>query len=302
MNLTYSVLWFDDTEEVFDSLDLESTTDVIKELGFDLEVTFVNKPEDFNSYDPYEQFDLIVVDYNLEEFDAHGEEFIKKIRDHGVFTEIIFYSANPAEELWNAVKEEQLEGIFISNRGGILTKIEKVAHQSVRKVLDIENMRGILMAEVGEIDIGIEQVLQIGLNQLDDEKQQEVFKRFFEKSMEQVDKNITALESFEKAPSVETLCLLSDSDKKYSNLCRLLKAHPSLDKSNFGNYRTDVLSPRNCLAHGVPENKGEGKFVFSHHGKEYEFDSDVAKELRHTILAYKAQLDAIKDTLEENAA
>ena len=74
----------------------------------------ISDPEKFMSHEPFHEFDLIVVDYNLEGY-GHGEDFIKQIRDHDVFTEVIFYSANPASELWNAVRDKMLEEVAVGD-------------------------------------------------------------------------------------------------------------------------------------------------------------------------------------------
>ena len=109
MKITYSILWFDDVEEYFESLDFGPLEETIRSWGFDPKIVLVTDPEKFMDYKPFHEFDLIVVDYNLEEHDKYGGEFIKKIRDHDVYTEVIFYSANPASDLWDSVREQELE-------------------------------------------------------------------------------------------------------------------------------------------------------------------------------------------------
>jgi len=102
---------------------------------------------------PFNEIDLIVVDYNLGGDEEHGEAFVEKIRQHDCWTEVVFYSAAQSSELWDAVRSRELEGVFITNHHGVSAKVEKVAYQAVRKVLDLNMMRGMVMAEVGDLDL-----------------------------------------------------------------------------------------------------------------------------------------------------
>ncbi|MBV5634657.1 hypothetical protein KUT41_06545 [Pseudomonas aeruginosa] len=90
MNLKYSILWFDDTADFYDSIDKSPLEEIIYDWGFEAEFKFVTEPDEFMAHEPFNEFDLIVVDYNLEAHELHGSTFIKKIRDHQVFTEVVF--------------------------------------------------------------------------------------------------------------------------------------------------------------------------------------------------------------------
>jgi hypothetical protein len=295
MKLTFSILWFDDNPTFVDSLDLDGLKNAIKSWGFVPAIKFVHTPEDFKLYSPFKEFDLIAVDYKLGEH-PHGEEFIKDIRSHGVFTEIIFYSNVPSTELWDAIRNAQLEGIFIANRQVIADKIEKVGRQSVNKILDLNNMRGILMAEVGELDLILEAILREGVSDLDDEAQGQVFKGFHKRASKQTTDNWEELKKFEAAPTIDALIsLANDSAKRWMCFVSVLKRHADLpdERENIGDYLNEVLWPRNCLAHGIPEQAADG-FVFTYHGKQYKFDDAVASELRQAIMTYRDRFDAIK--------
>src|SRR5205809_3443436 len=172
MKLTFSLLWFDDNPEFLESLDLDPLEETIKSWGFVPTIEFVSSAQAFRNHSPFKHFDLIVVDYILGSH-PDGEEFIKELRNHGVFTEVIFYSNVPSTELWEAIRTSQLKGVFVANRQGIADKIERVARQSVHKVLDLNNMRGIVMAEVGEIDLLLESILWTGIVGLEQYRQQE---------------------------------------------------------------------------------------------------------------------------------
>ncbi len=42
-----------------------------------------------------------------------GQEFIAGIRENAIYTEIIFYTAGNTSNLWKAIHEKRLEGVFV---------------------------------------------------------------------------------------------------------------------------------------------------------------------------------------------
>lgn len=297
MRLDFSVLWFDDNEEYIDSLDMDVLEEEIIKWGFSPNIQLVTTPEKFLSFSPFAEFDLIVVDYNLEGY-KNGQEFIADIRSNAVFTEIIFYTAGNASNLWDAIRDKKLEGIFVSSRPNILSKIMKVGHQSIRKVLDLENMRGIVMAEVGELDHLLDEIITLGLSSLPPNQQKEIFQRFYEKSMAQHQGEIQKLNNFIKEPDIHTMLSLCDSNKRWQNFNRLWKSQPKLKKRpRIGQYDQDVLKPRNFLAHGTPIPHEDEGYIFHHYGQEFHFDEETSLSLRQTILHYKNEFSNLIELL-----
>lgn len=296
MKLSFSVLWFDDTEDYFDSLDIDWLTNEIEEWGFFPDIKLVTTPEQFVSFAPYEKIDLIVVDRNLEGY-GEGQDFIANLRGHSVYTEVIFYTAGNASALWDAIREKELEGVFVSNRNTILQKISKVGHQSIRKVLDLENMRGIVMAEVGELDHLLDEILLIGIHSLPEDIQKTIFSKFHKEAGKQNQEFGARLVEFSKSPELKTMLDMCDSNKRWENFNRLWRYHGDLkEKERIGDYKAEVLDVRNALAHGKPEIR-DGGYLFRHHNKEYFFTDESSSELRKTILKYKREFSSVLNLL-----
>lgn len=296
MKLSYSILWFDDSRELIDSLDINYLEESISKWGFIPDIKFVTTPDEFQAQAPYSTYDLLVVDYNLQDY-GHGQDFIEKVRDQEVFTEIIFYSSGATSLLWNAVYERQLEGIFIANKDTILERILKVGQQTLRKVLDLENMRGIVMAEVGDLDLLLNTILTSAISGLSEEKKNEIFERFYAASHEHNADHKKSLDRFKEAPTIELLLSLCDSDKRWQNYSRAKKHHDILKSATIGDYVTDILRPRNFLAHGVPTPSDDGSAVFRYQGKEFIFNDQISTELRTKIIGYKKTFIAINEKL-----
>lgn len=299
MNLNYSILWYDDNKEFFESQDMEPIETEIVSWGFKPKIFPVHNAVELQQHAPFDQYDMLVVDFDLGG-DEHGDQFIKSVRDQNVFAEIIFYSMKESDELWQAVSVKRLEGVFVANKKNIEPKLIRVARQSVRKVLDLENMRGIVMSEVGDLDALLETIFKRAMKGVAPEQQRIVFDRFHEKTSAQNEEFQGALLAFKEAPSIDGLLELCDSDKRWQNLNRVKKHHNLLKERDFvGDYQKEIIWPRNCLAHGVPERKVDKGFLFHHRGKEYVFDDEVSNALRKRILEYKSAFAEIAETLAQ---
>jgi hypothetical protein len=299
VKLQYTVLWFDNDPELFDSLEDEivEMKKRIEDWGFVPSIKLVTDPEEFLKWKPFSEIDLVVVDFNLEQH-GQGQDFIHDIRAKQVLTEVIFYSAQAASELWDAVRAKELEGVYIANKDSVIQRILVVGQHTLRKVLDLANMRGIVMAEVGDLDILLEEILTLAIDGVPEAIQHEVFKHFHEDATGGLTKLQRGLADFEQAPSIEGLLALCDSsDKRWSNFNRIKKRHDFLKGRTFGNYQLEVLKPRNCLAHGVPEKLGDGTLRFTHRGVPYDFNDQVSEDLRKTIIRYRKVFTEIRDAL-----
>lgn len=297
MNLNYKILWYDDDKDFFDSHDKEPIETEIKSWGFRPHITAVHNAQDLQQHQPYDQFDMLVVDFDLGG-DEHGDQFIKDVRDQNVFAEIIFYSMKESSSLWQAVSDKQLEGIFVANKRGIDPKLIRVARQSVRKVLDIENMRGIVMSEVGDLDALLENIFVQAIDGVPEQQRNKLFAEFHKNSYKQSSKHIEALDEFLAAPSIGKLLELCDSNKRWANFRMVKKWHDVLKERHMdSDYMDAILKPRNFLAHGVGKRHAEGGWVFSHRGEDFLFNEDISQDLRRKILTYKTAFEDINQLL-----
>jgi hypothetical protein len=298
MKIQYSILWFDDDIEATESLNTDPLKEEIKSWGFESNIVFVNSPKEFLDRMPFKEFDLIVVDQNIEGTSG-GQEFISRIRENAIYTEVVFYSAREASDLWEAVRDNKLEGVFVSSRRDIIAKIIRVGKQSISKVLDLENMRGIVMAEVGELDQLLEDIIKVGLVELSAEEKKEIYTKFSENASLDKKEWLTRLEEFTMNPDVEQMLRFCDSDKRWQNFNRLKVKHQKLiPLPKLGNYSSEILKPRNFLAHGRPEKQEDGSFIFHYNGEVYPFTDETSIGLRNMIIRYKKSFSEILHTLK----
>ena len=285
MKISYSVLWLDDQEDylttIRESSALGNLKDIIQEWGFEPSFEYVTEPDKFLQDYQHDDFDLLVVDYDLGSSE-HGGSFIEKVRNNQVYTEVIFYSSGDISDLWEAVKNRQLEGVFLSDRNGLLSKMEIVAEQSVKKVLDLNNVRGIVMAEVGEIDELLDNLATTMFNTLNQEKKERVLEDYINDVSDLHDKKKQKVETVD---SIDDLLDLCESYKKWQFCKSLVKSKNKAKSEGMDGYPEDVLKLRNILAHGIPEEK-EGALIFTHKGITHEFTEEDSIKLRKDITKF----------------
>lgn len=289
MRLKYSILWFDDDKSQFESHDFDYLVAEINSWGFDFdEPVYVQTAQEFIKKAPFDDFDLIVVDYDIGENDRYGDDFIQNVRGQNIYTEIVFYTARGIDKLWESVKEKRLEGVFLSSAEGIIHKVAQVAKQSVKKVVDLENMRGIVMAQVGDMDIIMKDLLKTGLTQVENGQLETIYESFIEQNETFIKEKCREIQEFSKDRSTKKMLDLCDSSYSLWSLTKeLIKQHPDLQSFNISKYYNEIIQPRNVLAHGIPQSQKKGVQLFVHRGKEFRYSEQSAKKIRKNLRKYK---------------
>ena len=289
MKLKYSILWFDDDDEQFKSHGFDYLVAEINSWGFDFdEPVYVQTAQEFIEKAPFDDFDLIVVDYNIGEDERHGDAFIEKVRSYNVYAEIIFYTAGGISELWDSVREKNLDGVFLSNNKEIIQKVVQVFRQSVKKVVDLENMRGIVMAQVGDMDNSMKNLLKTGLTQIKDEELNSIYESFIGREKSFSKSKCRKVQKFSKDPSIQKMLNLCDTSYPIWSLVKdLIAQDPSLQGFDISEYENEILKPRNTLAHGIPRSQADGIQFFVHKKDKFEYSEQSARKIREDLKRYK---------------
>lgn len=168
MRHEYCILWFEDDEDfVTDTQDYFCSE--LRELGFRLKLIH---EEDISRFDilDFSEVDLILSDLNMDpeskDDDDTGEELIEKIRDKGILTEIFFYSGvstnleNSVQRLSKDISHIQRLGIH-AGRSGLEKKVISFIGASIRKLEDLNNMRGLVISQAIELENDIIQICSL---------------------------------------------------------------------------------------------------------------------------------------------
>ncbi|MCT7616190.1 hypothetical protein N5U05_00370 [Aliarcobacter butzleri] len=155
MKLIYKILWIEDQMNSIRGRKRVISNYIRDEKGFELEINEIQTFEEFKKtvgFESLKDYDLLLVDLNLDDNESgDGNKIIEEIRNNDIYTEIIFYSSH-YEHLIDLLKENRTEGIFTSERNQIDTKAKKIIDVTLHKVQDVNNLRGLIMAEVAELD------------------------------------------------------------------------------------------------------------------------------------------------------
>lgn len=298
MRLDFNVLWVEDQpNNVSDQK--ERIASQIRKEGFRLAVKFASSVDDATRYLDEEIYgdhvDLILMDYDLGPGKS-GDEGLTEVRAIFPYKDLIFYSAKATADLAKMASERNIQGIFTAYRPDLPGVVEEVFRNLVRKVLDIDHSRGIVMGATSDIDKVIVEGLSKVFDGCDDEQRtlaiNAVQKRLTEKRKE-FEKSASALEAVSHVSELTNHHAIYTSDDRFRLLQKLMKQlalHE--DRSNhFEGYRTVVMPKRNDLAHLRVERNGFARKFYDRNGAE--LTAADMRALRVALLEFQEILDEL---------
>lgn len=310
MRIDYRVLWFEDNASSY-STKKAFVKDIVENFGFN----FVEPRNEVDGSNietiPYSMYDLIIADMSL----ANGSTSIKlmdAIRKKSVFTEVLFYSSNGEKAVREELAKYDIDGAYCSGRDNddFEYKVREVIYTLIKKTQDLNNLRGLVMAEVSELDSRMTSFIEKYFIEQGSETKTTAFKKHLVKDVEKaIKKKLTESEKCDK------LCkhkwsgltineIIQDFDFDASRKARTVKLIIDEEKYPYDakngsfseDYRIDMLNMRNNLAHCVSTIK-DGKEILRTKDGEIEFDDTKFKSIREQIKAYNNLLDDIEATI-----
>jgi CheY-like chemotaxis protein len=270
MRLDFNVLWVDDQPANMKG-SVATLSRGMADEGFQLNHVFCSTMDEVKARISDSLFrdevDLILVDWNLGG-GLKGEDVIAQIRETVPYKDIVFYSANAnVDDLKKASYDAGNEGVYFVVRSELVDEAIQLFQTMIKKVLDLDHTRGIVMGATSDVDHMARECLQLAHDRLDDE----------EKAGE-VDEMVALLR--EKVPSIEKrVCKLTE----HPDVATILAAHavftandglriltrlldlPAFEaqkpyQDRVKCYMNDVVPKRNILGHKVlaPDGKPTG--------------------------------------------
>lgn len=164
MKISYNILWIDDEPNSVDT-DQEDVKDYLEEFGIRADINFVEAPADGSIKERLEHhlkdpdLDLLMVDYHME--GLKGDQLVRLIRDTDhIYLPVIFYSSSTVSDLLDAVREAELDGVYIANRNALINKVKEVVRSLLVREQTVKQVRGLLMEGVSEIDAQFYEIFQ----------------------------------------------------------------------------------------------------------------------------------------------
>lgn len=151
MNLNYKVYWFEDTDEAYATLS-RRVERYIRKQYFIPQIERGRELSDLSGLD-LNTYDLIIVDLKLAK-ETKGNDVITQIREQNCVNDVLFYSSEGVQKLRELMQQNNLEGVFISDRKNeqFIDKVQQLIDKSVRRSIDVVNIRGIIMDQTSEFD------------------------------------------------------------------------------------------------------------------------------------------------------
>lgn len=298
MRLDFNVLWVEDQPDNVSDQQERMRYQIRKE-GFRLQVKFASSVDEAKGYladDIYgDHIDLILMDYDLGA-GTNGADGLIEVREVFPYKDLIFYSANATAQLTKLATDRDIQGIFTAHRPQLPNIVEGVFENLVKKVLDIDHSRGIVMGATSDVD----DIVFEGLAKLFDGCNDEQKGIVIEAIQNRLDEKC---EAFEKAvhdiKAVQHVTELVEHHGVYTSddrfrLLQKLMGHLALDYDHsaaFNTYRTSIMPRRNDLAHIRVRRNGFSRTFFDRKGNE--LTSDDMRTLRVALLEFQEVLDRI---------
>lgn len=142
MTIEYTVLMFENNKRYAAGLGSQ-INEHLSTLGYKPKIIMKPDDTDLEELMQTEDIDLILMDQNLRK-GAKGDILIRKIRKNELYTEAILYSQN--DDFMKNI-DPHLDGVFYEFRKDLLEKVKKIIKLTLSKSLQIDNIRGLFIAE-----------------------------------------------------------------------------------------------------------------------------------------------------------
>ncbi|MFC2188251.1 hypothetical protein ACFCT7_13110 [Fulvivirgaceae bacterium LMO-SS25] len=308
MKLNYKILWIDDQIEDYIDMGIKDELETyIETLGFIPTVEcFENgsvAEESFNNV----KYDLILSDYNIEGANEQGDVLIQKIRDGGVFTEVLFYSAQPDFDTIakNLYRDRVSFFSLIGDESfkGFKEKSFKLIDHTVSKLQELNSIRGLVMSETSELDNSVEEILFSYLSK--ETEQSATLKTYICKIIvDSCESNSKKANKFcEQSITDMVKSRLFDADKKSRSVKKLIEILEINDEpfiSFYENYKKDVLDTRNDLAHAKSDSiDGIEYLIISRKDGDHsvKFNQEQCIQIRKNLRKHSDILKSIREMI-----
>jgi len=237
-----------------------------------------------------------------------GPALIDKIRHgEGVYTEVVFYSSDGEKAVRNALKEYEIDGAYCAGRDNedFEEKVQKVIKTTIKKAQDINNMRGLIMAETSDLDEKMLEIIQIVIERHPENIQKPLIEKIFVEVGNSINEKKEKYDRWDKNKNIKQLLndtLMLDSSKKLRALQHIIEAFegemfiPYKNNKFFNLYKVEIVEPRNIFAH-VTVITEEGIKKLKSKSKEIIFTDTYCSDVRNALRKYSSILEEIKTKL-----
>jgi len=310
MSLEYNILWVDD--DIENLLDPDISTlkndieNYLEKLGY---IPSIQTFEDINSAKSklfQTNFDLILSDYNMD--GGNGDVLIKEIRGGNIYTEVLFYTGQAQQQIENIAKSLFADRVSFHNLKSddrnnkeFKEKIIWLIDQTLKKLQELNAVRGLVMAETSRLDRIIEDII-INYFNSDDGNKETLKEYILNKIKESLKSNFSGddLKISSKTELEIVKSRIFDAYKKSQTLQKLIALKNIDGNFKHEDYNKNVIKTRNELAHAKSLIKEGKEVLLIEKGEgieEKEFRQEDIVEIRKNILKYDKILKELKEKM-----
>lgn len=305
MRLNFNVLWVDDQPDQLNS-QIETITREMHRQGFEFKATIrksIPEVKELIADDVFkDEVDLILVDWDLGN-GLHGQDVIAQVREAIQYKDVVFYSSlTTATELREMAFKVGAEGIFCAAKNDIVDEVLGVFEALVKKVLDLDHTRGIVMGATSDIDQMVHECLS-GIHDTEDavgkQKLLDKAKSLVRETIKDLEKKSKKLEAttdmsellaaYDVLQAYDRLRMVNEmlKDSKYDD-------HDGL-RGNLQAYMQDGIKKRNILGHLVLQPDGRPSGIVTSDGKVVKIEDMLG--LRIFLLDLRSSVRQFRDVV-----
>jgi hypothetical protein len=304
MRLEFRILWFENQPDDVRT-QIEEIEEHIHEAGF---ISRIHTETDGRNLAAlsrqqtlYDDFDLVVVDYDLGDPQNNGDKVAKMVRRGFGFTDIIFYSGHNTVDLRTLVHQNNIDGVYCIERTNLSERLSVHIDQTVRRLSRLEAMRGLSMSTVGKCDDELRALLRAAFLMAEPKTQEEI-----RSTLDALVENGAAAARDTYAACQDFHACLSSRAVTSFHLQKLalkiLKGNPICEEHRelLGRYNEEVLTPRNTLGHAI-ETRGSHGWEVAIHGTLAITRADFPR-LRRNMARHLANICGIRPLLDADGS
>jgi CheY-like chemotaxis protein len=290
MKLDYNILWIDDTPKWVESIE-SPLKEHFDDLGYRLRITLEKNGANIVEAIKNPELDLIIVDFQLPK--VTGKDLIETIRKKHVLVEIVFYSqaGNPKDKF-----DTPPDGVYFTSREDAEERITAVIDLTLKKAQDINNIRGLVIAETIDIEAKLgdvlvrcfgdrgtlfrERLLDPDMALFDFGKKEKLLQGILKDKITELNKQIAERKGSEK-------------DQKLVTALKELKAV-------YKSFPDEVIHPRNTMAHVETDWDENGTCILKSRVKGHRpicVDHEWCTKARKDLIKHMANLEQILNTV-----
>lgn len=296
MRIKFHLLWFENEPSWVEGK-IEDIQEIIEENGFEwVYPTICKKEKEFKGN--YNNFDIILIDFRLvngKKAGQTGGDIIDKIRSTDCFTNIIFYSQEGEEILRTDIANKKLDGVYCVHRNDFIDRFEKIFLTNIKKIEDVNNLRGLVMAETADLESMKEEIIEL-YDKAKCSKKTDIMKKIIKEMKDSNDKHKTFLDAKDENTPFKDLLKIFDLYKKSLIVHRINKRSKPIAKFVHSKFDEEIIINRNLLAHVKEKKDKSGKIYLESKkvkGPKLIFSQEQAKKIRKDISKYKKELQKI---------